>query len=221
MNENYTPIRVVVADDHEIFRDGFAGLLKKQKDIELVGEAEDGKELIAITEKLNPDVILTDIKMPGMDGIAATKYFAKHKPHIPVIALTMFNDDNCVLDMMEAGAKGYLLKNSHKSDIIDAIRAVNNEEVYYCKETSQKLIHLMASRKNLHEDEEPVADFSSKEREVIHMICRQFSNQEMSDYLHLSVRTIEGYRKKIQEKMKVRNAVGIVIYAVKHKLYEL
>ena len=221
MIKNENAIKIVVADDHEIFRDGFAGMLKKQPDIVLVGQAENGKQLLAVVDKTQPDVVLTDIKMPVMDGIAATQALTKKYPEMQIIALSMFNDDHYVLDMMEAGAKGYLLKNAHKNEIIDAIRTVNKNELYYCKETSLKLIHLMANRKIAEHTEEPVASFNAKEMEIINLICKESSNKDMSGELHLSVRTIEGYRKRIQEKMKVKNAVGIVVYAIRHKLVQL
>ncbi len=215
-----TPIRIVLADDHEIFRDGFAGLLKKQTDIILVGQAENGEQLIRVAEKMNPDVILTDIKMPLMDGIEATKLLSEKFPDVKIIALSMFNDDHLVFDMIEAGAKGYLLKNAHKSDIIEAIKAVYDDQMYYCKETSDKLINMMARAKHKGHEEE-VAFFSEKEKEIIYMICKELSNKEMSAHLHLSVRTVEGYRNRIQAKMKVKNAAGIVIYSIRHKLFEM
>ena len=221
MKSTYMPIRIVLADDHEIFRDGFSGLLKKQDEIVLVGEASDGEELIKVTEKLKPDVVLTDIRMPVMDGIQATKVLNSKFPLINVIALSMFNDDNLVIDMMEAGAKGYLLKNAHKSEIIEAIRTVYRQETYYCKQTSDKLIQMMTkSRFNPAKNEDkPV--FTEKEKEIIALICQQCSNKEISQKLFLSVRTIEGYRKKVQEKMKVKNTAGIVVYAIKNKVYNI
>jgi len=215
------PIRIVVADDHEIFRDGFAGLLKKQKDIILVGQAEDGKQLISVAEVTQPDVILTDIKMPVMDGIEATKYIYDHLPHIKVIALSMFNDDHYVLDMIDAGARGYLLKNADKTQIIEAIKAVYRDEFYYCNETSAKLTHLLAYRNIDEKRIAPVPYFNPQEREVIRLICSELSTKEIAVRMNLSVRTIEGYRKRIHEKMKVRNVVGIVVYSIKNKLIEI
>jgi len=221
MKSLYTPIKIILADDHEIFRDGFAGLLKKQDEIQLIGEASDGRELIALTGKLKPDVILTDIRMPNMDGIEATKILTHKFPHIYVIALSMFNDDNLVIDMMEAGARGYLLKNAHKSEIIEAIKAVHKQEMYYCKQTSNKLIQLLARSKTGSYKESLRPKFSGKEVEVISLICQQCSNVEISKQLCLSIRTIEGYRKKIQEKMMVRNTAGIVVYAIKNGIYKI
>lgn len=221
MKSAYSQIRIVLADDHEIFRDGFAGLLTKQNEIQLVGEASDGIELINMTEKLKPDVVLTDIKMPNMDGIEATKILTKRFPGIYVIALSMFNDDNLVIDMMEAGAKGYLLKNAHKTEILEAIKTVHKEEMYYCKQTSSKLIQLLAKSK-FNPYKEPIKPkFTSKEIEIIQLICQQFSNKEISKHLCLSIRTIEGYRKSVQEKMKVRNTAGIVVYAIKNEIYKI
>ncbi|MGC4100809.1 response regulator [Ferruginibacter sp.] len=221
MKSLYVPIRIVLADDHEIFRDGFAGLLKKQNEIQLIGEASDGTELIAVTEKLRPDVVLTDIRMPGMDGIEATKILTQRFPQIFVIALSMFNDDNLVIDMMEAGAKGYLLKNAHKSEIIEAIKTVHKHEMYYCKQTSNKLIQLLAKSNTGFHKESLRPKFSKKEMEVISLICQEFSNSEISTQLCLSIRTIEGYRKKIQEKMMVKNTAGIVVYAIRNGLFKI
>src|SRR5450432_3489351 len=113
MNQQYNPIRILLADDHEIFREGFDTLLKKQNDIVQVGEATNGLELVQLTEKFNPDVILTYIQMPEMDGIEATKKISLSHPHIHIIALTMFEDEHYIVEMLECGARGYLLKNSH------------------------------------------------------------------------------------------------------------
>ena len=113
--ERYSPIRVIVADDHEIFRDGFRALLKKQQDIELVAEAEDGKELVELVNKFKPDVIITDVKMPKSDGIEATRILEEKYPGIGIIALSMFDEEGLIVDMLEAGAKG-LLKNAAKHE---------------------------------------------------------------------------------------------------------
>ena len=214
-------IRVVIADDHEIFREGLDVLFKKQNDIELVGEAVNGKQLIEITERLLPDIVLTDIKMPVMDGIQATKIITEKFPQVGVIALSMFEDENLIVDMLEAGARGYLIKNAHKHEVIASIKAVHNQESYFCNYTSMKLAKLIGrSRFNLLKDPMRL-EFSEKEKEVIQLICEEFSNKEISSKLHLSIRTIEGYREKILEKMKVKNSAGIVVYAIKHGIYKL
>ena len=210
----------MIVDDHQIFREGFFTLFKKRDDVKIVGEAENGKELLKLAPTLKPDVVFMDIKMPEMDGIEATAALKKKLPGVKVIALSMFNDDNLILDMMEAGADGYLLKNTHKTEIADAIFAVYNNETYYCRETSDKLIRLL-SKNPATPAEKNTAVFTAKETEIIIQICRERSNKEMSDALYLSVRTIEGHRNRIYEKMKVRNTAGIVIYAIRHGIYKL
>jgi DNA-binding NarL/FixJ family response regulator len=215
-----TPIRVVLADDHEIFRDGFKTLLKKQQDFEVVGEAENGRDLVTITKELQPDIVVTDIKMPVLDGIEATKSLIKHAPGLGIIALSMFDEEFLIVDMLEAGARGYLLKNAQKEEIFEAIRAVYNNETYYCNKTSSKLAQMIAkSGYNPYHKKQRV-DFSERELEIMRLICQEYSNKEIGEKLFISTRTVEGHRNKIQEKIKARNMAGIIIYAVKHGIYK-
>ena len=209
-------IRLLIADDHEIFRDGLALMLAKQDNIELLGEAEDGRELISLAEQLQPDVILTDIKMPRMDGIEATRLLVQKLPDVKVIALSMFDEENLIVDMLESGAKGYLLKNADKHEILEAINSVYQDKVFYCKSTSAKLASMIVrSRFNPYKKHEPII-FSDREKEIIKLICQQFTAQEIGEKLFLSKRTVEGYRIKILEKMNVKNTAGVVVFALKH-----
>ncbi|HMP93668.1 MAG TPA: response regulator transcription factor [Phnomibacter sp.] len=212
-------INVVMADDHEIFRDGFRLTLSKNPDIHLVGEAANGQELIALVEELKPHVVITDIKMPKMDGIEATRILSARYPQMGIIGLSMFDEDDLIIDMLEAGAKGYLLKNADKAEVIEAIKTVYEEEVYYCRQTSSKLVQLIAKSKfNPHGKMR--AEFGEKEIEIIQLICQEYTNKEIAEKLYLSVRTVEGYRLKIQEKMQVKNTVGLVVYAIQHNLFD-
>ena len=221
MSSSYSPIRLVIADDHEIFREGLESLFNKQKEIELAGEAINGKQLLEQTERLLPDVILTDIKMPVIDGIEATKILTEKFPQIGIIALSMFEDENLIVEMLEAGAKGYLMKNAHKHEIIAAINAVYNQESYFCNHTTMKLAKLIG-KSRFNPFKEPIKPgFTEKEREMIKLICQEFSNKEIATTLHQSPRTIEGYREKILEKTKAKNTAGIVIYAIKNGIYKI
>ena len=209
-------IKLVIADDHEIFRDGFKLMLSKFPEIMLVGEAGNGRELLELIEKENPDVILTDIKMPVMDGIEATKKITELYPDKGIIGLSMYDDDELIIEMLEAGAKGYLIKNAGKDQIIEAIKTVYNDEPYYCKTTSHKLTQMIAkSRFNPYKKSEK-AEFSEREKEIIAGICDEMTNKEIGDKLFISVRTVEGHRLKILEKMNVKNTVGLVVYAIKN-----
>jgi len=217
----YKQIRVVIADDHEIFRDGFKVMASKQPIIEIVGEAANGLQLIDTVGELMPDVVITDIKMPQMDGIKATRILTEKFPLTQIIALSMFDDENLIIDMLEAGAKGYLLKNAHKNDIIDAIQTVYGNNTYFCNHTSHKLARLIAASKFNPYKFNSRPEFTEKELEVMKLICEQFSNKEMAARINLSSRTIEGYREKLLEKTHSRNTVGIVIYAIKNGIYEV
>ena len=196
-------------------------MLKRQKEIVLVGEAENGKELLEKTEIILPDIIIMDIKMPVMDGIVATREITEKWPDIYVIAFTMFDDDDLVIDMLEAGAKGYLLKNAHKTEIIEAIKTVYNREPYYCNQTTKKLANLIAKSRFNPFKKKIKPQFTNKELEVIKFICNGLSNKEIAAQLNLSVRTIEGHRDNIHEKIDVKNTAGIIIYAIKHGIYKI
>ena len=213
-------IRLIIADDHEIFRDGLALMLSRQKDIVLLGQAANGKELIELTGQHQPDVIITDIKMPVMDGIQASKLILKNQPDVKIIALSMFDEETLIVDMLEAGAKGYLLKNADKQEILDAIETVYEDKTYYCHHTSARLTNMIVkSSFNPYKKKEPVS-FNEREIDIIKLICQQNSSKEISDKLYLSSRTVEGYRTKILEKMNAKNTVGVVVYALKHNLIE-
>ncbi len=216
---NTTAIKVVIADDHEIFRDGLKLMLQKQTDIDVIAEACDGRELIAMVKQTLPDVIITDVKMPHLDGVAATKHLREHYPSIGIIALTMFDEEDLIVDMLEAGAKGYLLKNADKNEIIEAVHTVANNEPHYCRLTSQKLASMVAKSKfNLNQKKEK-PEFNEREKEIIGYICEGLTNKEIGEKIFLSVRTIEGLRLKIIEKMNVKNTAGIIVHAIREHLY--
>ncbi|WP_207491793.1 response regulator transcription factor [Aridibaculum aurantiacum] len=213
-------IRLLIADDHEVYRDGLKLLLRKAKEIEVVGEAEDGIELISMAGKLQPDVILTDIKMPRMDGVTATKNLLDNGNKAAVVALSMFDEDSLIVDMIEAGAKGYLLKNADKKEIIEAIKTVHTGEPYYCKDANLRLSKLVLKLKSKQEPP-PVVEFTEKEMEVIALICQEKNNKEIGDILFVSHRTVERYKLTLMEKMNVKSLGGIIIYAIKNGLYHI
>jgi two-component system, NarL family, response regulator NreC len=211
-------IRLVIADDHEIFRDGLALMLSKQQNIELIGQAGNGKQLISLVNELQPDVVMTDVKMPVMDGIEATRTLLADNPYLHIIALSMFDEENLIVDMLEAGAKGYLLKNADKQEILDAIHSVYQGKPYYCHHTTSRLASLISkSRFNPYKKKDPLV-FTEREIEIIRLICQQLTAQEIADKVFLSKRTVEGHRTRILEKMSVKNTAGVVIYALRHRL---
>ena len=214
---NYN-ISLIIADDHEIFRDGLALMLSKQENLSLLGQAENGKELIELVEQLHPDLVITDIKMPHLDGIKATRLLLQKNPDLKIIALSMFDEENLIVEMLEAGAKGYLLKNADKKEILEAINTVYEDNIFYCRHTSAKLASMIVkSRFDPHKKKQDIV-FSDREKEIIKLICRQLTAQQIGDHLFLSKRTVEGYRTKIMEKMDVKNTAGVVIFALKNNM---
>jgi len=216
----YRPIEVLLADDHEIFRDGLNLMFKKNPDINLIGEAGNGEELMKLARKLNPDVIIMDIQMPVMNGIEATKLLTSEMPHIGIIALSIMEDDYQIVEMLEAGARGYLLKNAHKNEIIEAIKAVYKDQNYYCNLTTEKLEKMVAGSHFSPSQLIHKPEFSEREIEIIRLICDGKSSKGIGALLNLSYRTVEWHRNNILKKIDTKKTVGIVIYAIKHKIYE-
>jgi DNA-binding NarL/FixJ family response regulator len=213
-------IQLLIADDHEVYRDGLKNLVGKSPGLEVIGEAANGRELIAMCHEKLPDVILTDIMMPMMDGIEATAAITKEFPTVRVIALSMFNQDNLIVDMLNAGAMGYLIKNAHKTEIVDAIHSVYRYTPYYCKSTSMKLARLIGGSQFGPKAKDKLF-FSQKEKDIIRLICEEKTSKEIGDELHLSMRTVEEYRQRIKDKMDVKGTTGIVIYAIKNDLFKV
>lgn len=214
----YCPINIILADDHELFRDGFSVMINKISEINLVGEAKNGKELIQLARKLKPDVIVTDIKMPEMDGIQATKELTKEMPEIGIITLSMFDEESLIIDMLEAGAKGYLLKNAQKEEMIEAIKIVNKSGAYYCRNINMKMAKMIA--KSNHNPFSGKHEFSPQQIEVIKLICKELSNKEIAERLNINKRTVEWHRQNILEKINAKNTIGVVIYALKNRIVE-
>jgi DNA-binding NarL/FixJ family response regulator len=213
-------IRLVIADDHEIFRDGLALMLSKQETIALVGQAGDGRELIQLVREHKPDMALIDIKMPRLDGIAAAKLMLQENPRLLIIALSMFEEENLIVDMLEAGARGYLLKNADKQEILEAIFTVHEGNIFYCRHTTARLASLIVNSKFDMSRKPAATKFTDREIEIIQLICQQNTAQEIGDKLFLSKRTVEGYRTRILEKMNVRNTAGVVVFALRHGLIQ-
>ena len=208
-------IRLGIADDHKIFRNGLKATLEDYPAFDLVLEASNGKQLVAQLAANLPDVILMDIKMPEMDGIQTTAYVKQHYPGVKVLALSMFNEDKYIVDMMKAGASGYLLKNAETEEIIEAISTVYHKDYYFNEHLSITLIKQLAGNNHAGHAALSLAEFNEREIEVLRLVCQEFSNQEIADKIFLSVRTVEGYRARLFEKTRSKNLVGLVIFAVK------
>jgi DNA-binding NarL/FixJ family response regulator len=219
--KNNQPIRLLIADDHEMLRKGFYTILNDVKNIQLVGEAADGIELVQLARTLRPDIVITDINMPKMDGIAATKLLREQYPAISVIAFSMYLEERPIIDMLKAGARGYLSKNTSKEEMFEAITTVASNQAYYCRETTARLAYLIATSDPSTLTQKPREEFNKRERDIIRMVCEERANKDIAEALNISIRTVEGYREKIQVKMQVKNTAGIVVYAIKNGIYKI
>lgn len=205
-------IRVLIADDHPIFRDGMRGLLDSVEATEVVGEASSGEEAIELAEKLQPDIILMDIKMPGMNGIEATREILHTSPHIGVLVVTMFQDDDSVFAAMRAGARGYLLKNASGEEVLDAIRAVTGGGAIFSPGVARRLIEFFSAPRP---SAPPRAfpEITGREEEILALIARGHSNQGIAESLYLSLKTVQNHVSNIFTKLQVADRAQAVIRA--------
>ena len=213
-------IKVFIAEDLLMLRTGLELLLMEQKGIEFAGSASNGCEALDKIVEIQPDVVVTDIQMPEMDGIELTRELKKFYPKIHVIALTMYQDDHLIVDMLEAGARGYILKACGKEDLADAVRCVQGGGFYFCDNTTMKLSKLIAGSNVDVFQKTDRSQFTETEIEIIKLICEQYSSKEISNKLNLGLRTIEGYRHKIFEKMNAKNMAGVAIYAIRSGIFK-
>lgn len=219
--------KVVVADDHQLFIEGLKALLKDTDEIQLVGEAENGKMLLDLLETKLADVVLMDIKMPVMDGIEATKKVKELYPHIKVLALTMHDDPIYISEILKVGASGYLLKNTGKEELISAIKKVQAGEKFLSHDVSAKLIEQMFSA-----DQPSMSggstmggngrkpDITKRELEIIKLIAQEMTNTEIAAKLNNSPMTIITHRKNLLRKLGVKNTAGLIRYAVQNGLLD-
>ena len=214
-------IKIAIADDHNLFREGVRALLEDERDIEIVGEASTGKEIIELVEKTPPHVILMDINMPELSGIEATRYISENYPGVRVLALSMSLEDKHISEMLAAGAKGYILKSTGKSDLVAAINTIYANNSYFDHEVSERIIgQLKRERYQPAPKQAPaLSPLTQREIEVLQLIVSEKTNGEIAEELHISIRTVDTHRRSLLQKLKVKNTAGLVRYALKNKLF--
>jgi len=210
-------IKVIISDDHKIMRDGLKSMLEKQRDIEIIAEASDGRTTVELAIKLKPDVIIMDVAMPDMNGIEATRQIIKKSPKIKVVALSMHSDKQFILEMLNAGASGYLLKDCAFHELINAIHSVASNRSYLSPEIADAMIkeykHVISK--------ESLSVFSlltSRERQVLQLIAEGKTTKEIAYTLKVSTKTIETYRQQIMYKLDIHTIAGLTKYAVREGL---
>jgi DNA-binding NarL/FixJ family response regulator len=206
-------IKLFIADDHQMFIDGIKALLQDTDHIEIIGEATNGHQVIEKLEKCTPDIILMDIGMPELNGIETTRMVYAKDPGIKIIGLTMYDDNNRVVKMLKAGAKGYVLKNTTRQELLQAIQTVASGGVHY---SAQAIVNTMQtiSDKNTN----PVANLTEREIEIIKLIVKSMTNKEIADKLSISELTVNTHRKNAMRKLEIKNTAGLVKFAIDHHL---
>jgi len=210
-------LKIYIVDDHNLFREGLLFLLSNSNLEADIYEAENGEQFLNQFQLINPDIILMDIEMPIINGITATHEALKINPYLKIIALSMYGNENYYSEMIDAGAKGFLLKNSKFNDVRDAILDVYSGKNYFSPEILEGII------KNLNKKKYKKANYNLSEREVeiLYNICKGFSNQEIADNLFISKRTVDKHRENILLKTQSKNTAELVVYAIKNKIFEV
>ena len=208
-------IRIALADDHTVLRAGLKSLLERQRDFEVVGEAGDGRELLRVVDDTTPDVVVTDIGMPTLNGTEATSQIVTKHPKTRVIMLSMHSDEAYVLRALKAGARGYLVKESAEADLMTAIRTVHSGKAFFSPSVSALLVEDYVRQMRDRGVEDSYELLSPREREVLQLIAEGQSNKDIANLLALSVYTVETHRGNILQKLGLHNVPELILYAVR------
>lgn len=213
-------INIMLADDHPIVRQGLKALLESEQNLHLVGEAGDGLEAVRLAIRLKPDVLITDVMMPGLNGLEVTRQVTKSLPQTKVVILSMYTDDSYVLEALKNGAAGYVLKDSQAADLVQAIREVAAGKKYLSPPLSEREIELYAQRfESVPSD--PYELLTTREREVLQLVAEGRTSSEIAQQLFISPRTAEGHRANLMRKLGIQNNAELVRYALKRGIVPL
>src|SRR6476646_39244 len=211
-------VRILLADDHGVVRKGLRFLLERQEGMEVVGEAADGREAVRLAETSGPDVVIMDIAMPLLNGIDATAQMMKRNPKVGVIILSMYSDEDYLLSALNAGAKGYLLKESAEVDVVRAIQSVIRGTPFFSPEIAKTMLEdymRFLQQRNLQDSYDLLTE---REREVLQLLAEGKSNKEVATILNISVYTVDTHRTHLMQKLNLHNTAEIVLYAVRKKI---
>jgi DNA-binding NarL/FixJ family response regulator len=210
-------IRIIIIDDHQLFRNGLKILLNSFSDFEVVAEASNGEEFLKLLKSVKADIALMDINMPEMDGIEATRKGTKIDPDLNIIALSMYGEEEYYYKMVDAGAKGFLLKDSDINEVRDAILTVVKGGSYF----SQELLYHVIQKIKHREHESKSANLSKREKEILLKICEGLSNQKIAETLFISKRTVDKHRANLLGKTNSKNTASLILFAIRNKLIEI
>jgi two-component system response regulator NreC len=210
-------MKILLVDDHEIMREGICALLRKHPEMEVIGQAADGRTAVDMVRQLQPDVVVMDIGMPNLNGIEAARQMTAENPHLKIMALSTHSDGSVVTKMIKAGATGYMLKESAFSELLDGLRTMAEGKTYLCSKISKVVfadyINLLTNPRT-----ETVDGLTCREREVLQLVAEGHTTKDIAKALHLSPKTVDSHREHIMEKLGVRNVASLTKYAIREGL---
>jgi DNA-binding NarL/FixJ family response regulator len=216
-------IKIILVDDHRIVRDGIKSLLNSSGVVDVIAEAESYNELERTLKDYTPDIIIMDISLPDLSGIEITKIITANYPFIKVIILSMYINEDFILNSIKAGAKGYLPKNTTKSELIEAIRTVNNNDEYFNKEISSIILKSFVKNIKYQDDNQQYSTkpISNREEEILKLVSKGCSNKEISEKLFISIRTVESHKNHIMKKLNLKTNIELIKYSIKNNLIDI
>ncbi len=215
-------IKLVLVEDIEMIREGLKLIISKVKDFEIIGEYSNGQEFIDDLKNIDPDIVLTDIDMPVMDGVQMTQLALSLKPEIKIIALTMFADRKFYYKMVTAGAKGFVLKQSPTNELETAVRDVYNGGNFFSDELLRSVIvEMQGIEKEIIEEKKELLKISDRETEILQLLCSGLTNKEIADKIFVSLRTVETTKSRLMQKTMTKNNAGLIVWAIKNKVVSI
>lgn len=216
-------IRIILVDDHQLVRAGIANLLTSEPGIEILGEASDSNEFLLMIQKMQPDIAILDIAMPGLSGIDLTRRITVKYPGVRVLILSMYTSEEFIFNAINAGAKGYLPKNTSRKELIEAIHAISKGEEYYAESISNVILksYIKKAKSGPEESRSKENQLSKRETEVLRLFAEGFSNQEIADKLFISIRTVESHKNHIMQRLELKSSVDLVKFAIRNNLINL
>ena len=215
---NSGTIRIIIADDHPLVREGLVSVLQNYPDIEIIGLVTNGRQLVQAVKQYMPDIVITDLRMPEMNGLEAIAEIRKINGEVRCIAISQYEQERLILDTVKAGAMGFLVKTADKHEIYKAIRSVYRFNPYYCHTSARKLNTIKSS--GIDSEDDKKVELTDKEKAVLRLICEDKSSKEIGSELFISGRTVEGHKQRIKSKIGTHTTVGIILYAVSNGLFK-
>jgi two-component system response regulator NreC len=209
------PVRILLADDHIVMRNGLRLLLERQPHLQVVGEAADGRQAVALSESANPDVVIMDIGMPNLNGIEATRQIVNHNPRTAIAILSMHSDESYVIRALKAGARAYLLKDSAEADLLAAVRALTEGKSFFSPAISKILVEDYMRQLESRGAEDTYELLTNREREILQLLAEGRTNKEVANMLNLSLYTVETHRTHILQKLNLHSVPELILYAVR------